>query len=172
MCACVCVALLTAPQNQNVSLGDAARFSCGGTGILLSWFIDQLTLNENIISDRGISHSELTVDGAVFSNISLPANVPNNNSEVYCVVYATSTINRQSMTAVMRVQGTRFMLCASLPIEDVRLEDQVSLLGRLCRSALQYKLAIIKGLQFNSTIVKNSSKHPQHPIEGGMDSID
>ena len=100
-----CTDLLTAPQSQNVTLGDTARFSCGGTGTILSWSINQVTLNETLVSHLGISHSEFKTDGAVFSNISIPANEGFNNSEVYCTVYKTSLVNRQSNTAILRVQG-------------------------------------------------------------------
>lgn len=97
------------PASQNLALGDTARFSCAGTGVLLSWFINQQILNGNLITSLGINHTEWTADGAQHSNITLPATASNNNSEVYCVVYQNSIVNVQSDTAVLRVQGKQLV---------------------------------------------------------------
>lgn len=82
-------------------------FSCSGVGTFLFWIVDGNVSTSPTILQRGIQTIPLLPSGGyVYSLLSIPTNMENNNSEVVCKVFDyTGTDVQYSHQLYLRLQG-------------------------------------------------------------------
>ena len=78
----------------------SVRFTCTGEGFV-SWMVDGKPASETEIINRGISTNSSNDGGNFTSQITIPATVQNNNTEVQCF----ATLENRSEVVSFKVQG-------------------------------------------------------------------
>ena len=72
-------------------VGENALFYCNGSGIAISWIVDELPNTHHDIVARGITHITVTPSGTVLqSTLTVPATLVNNGTTVKCIVHSLS----------------------------------------------------------------------------------
>ena len=67
--------------------GTNAQFHCNGSGTVLAWEVDGLSVNHQIIVDRGITeHTVSSTSGTVQSTLTVPATSENDGTTVRCFI--------------------------------------------------------------------------------------
>ena len=98
--------IIKEPESVHSSLNNGnVTFDCTVKGEALVWYVDQHFSDSPDIQDRGITRSAYIETGLqVLSNLSIPAEINNNNTKVKCVGLGNgTTIN--SSNAFLRLQG-------------------------------------------------------------------
>ena len=91
---------------MNATLNSVVTFQCNGIGILLSWIVDNLGIDDLELQRRGIASiaSRDTQAGTTNLTLTVPATRENNNSVIGCL--AIGNPNDQA-NATLKVQGKR-----------------------------------------------------------------
>ena len=97
--------ILEPPEPVNATLNTAAIFHCTATGRLLIWFVDDHQQDTLEALARGIIVvSPRDPDGTIYSTLTIPATMDNDNIIICCEVGGDNGFF-ESPTVFLRVQG-------------------------------------------------------------------
>ena len=99
-------------------------FSCIIEGEVLWWYIDEQLTVSLVIQDSGIVHSYNESGLHVLSNLSIPAEINNNNTKVKCVGFGNAT----PVLAIMADGGTHQLLLTKIPTPGLQTKVKTLLL--------------------------------------------
>ena len=97
--------IIKLPESTNASLQEGnVTFSCSIEGEALLWYIDEYLADSPAIKGRDITYRYIESGLHVLSNLSIPAEVDNNNTQVRCVGLGNGTAVNSSIV-LLQLQG-------------------------------------------------------------------
>ena len=95
------LALIEGPVSVSSLVGENALFHCTGSGIIISWIVDELPHDDPDIVARGISDNTVSLSGTVQSTLTVPATSVNNGTTVQCVLYPGEVTSNNATLTVL-----------------------------------------------------------------------
>ena len=85
--------------------GMNAQFNCSGSGTVLAWEVDGLSLNLQNIVDQGITEHTVSSSGTVQSTLTVPATSVNNGTTIRCFIgsslFSLSVVGNYSTLTIL-----------------------------------------------------------------------
>ena len=91
-------------MSVSVLVGIDGQFHCAGTGIVITWQVDELASSNPVIYSRGITSDDVSSSsGTVQSTLTVPATSVNNGTTVRCRLFSSSgsTFSNNSTLTVL-----------------------------------------------------------------------